>query len=177
MLAVPGPAPYGTPAAIVATTKWPTTATWNTAQQPAANPTTYVPADGGSPQPTTATVPNVPTTTAAPQPTTTVVTQPSAPAGGAALYGQCGGSGYSGPTTCAQGTCTKLNGEWAPSPRFEKDEPDLWVCNRLVLSVHSLSELTSIYINLRIVRPPESTIISSDLEAEKGHSQTQTRFC
>ncbi|PKS08584.1 hypothetical protein jhhlp_004970 [Lomentospora prolificans] len=30
---------------------------------------------------------------------------------GAALYGQCGGNGWSGPTTCAQGTCTKTN-EW-----------------------------------------------------------------
>lgn len=85
-LLVPGPSPYGIPAATVANTKWPTTATWNTAQQPAANPTTYVPAN---PPPaattTTAQVPNVPTTTAAPVPT------PSAPAGGAALYGQCGG--------------------------------------------------------------------------------------
>lgn len=29
--------------------------------------------------------------------------------GGAALYGQCGGTGWTGPTTCAQGTCTYVN--------------------------------------------------------------------
>lgn len=103
--AIPGPAPYGTPAATVATTRWPTTATWNTANQPAGNPTTYVPAN---PPPTQA-----PTTTAAPIPsnptTSVVVPEPSAPAGGAALYGQCGGTGWAGPTTCAQGKCNKLN--------------------------------------------------------------------
>ncbi|PVF91270.1 hypothetical protein CPB86DRAFT_792172 [Serendipita vermifera] len=27
------------------------------------------------------------------------------------LWGQCGGIGWSGPTVCAQGTCTKLN-DW-----------------------------------------------------------------
>ncbi|CAI4212358.1 unnamed protein product [Parascedosporium putredinis] len=31
--------------------------------------------------------------------------------GGAALYAQCGGMGWSGPTTCAQGKCTKSN-DW-----------------------------------------------------------------
>jgi cellulase len=30
-------------------------------------------------------------------------------ASGAPLYGQCGGSGWTGATTCAQGTCTKSN--------------------------------------------------------------------
>ncbi|RXW15205.1 hypothetical protein EST38_g10649 [Candolleomyces aberdarensis] len=103
---IPGPSPYGIPAATVANTKWPTTATWNTAQQPATNPTTYVPANPPPAPTTTAQAPPPgPTTTAAPVPT------PSAPAGGAALYGQCGGSGWSGPTTCSQGTCTKLN-DW-----------------------------------------------------------------
>jgi cellulase len=29
--------------------------------------------------------------------------------GSVPLYGQCGGSGYSGPTTCAQGTCKAQN--------------------------------------------------------------------
>ena len=30
---------------------------------------------------------------------------PEAPATGAALYAQCGGTTWTGPTTCAQGTC------------------------------------------------------------------------
>jgi cellulase len=55
-----------------------------------------------------------------PDPTTlTTSTRPSPTNGGgdggsgtgAALYGQCGGIGFSGPTTCAQGTCTKTN-DW-----------------------------------------------------------------
>ncbi|KAG8769921.1 hypothetical protein FRC15_004317 [Serendipita sp. 397] len=33
----------------------------------------------------------------------------SSSSGGAALYGQCGGQGWTGPTTCAQGTCTYSN--------------------------------------------------------------------
>ncbi|KAK1998059.1 fungal cellulose binding domain-containing protein [Colletotrichum falcatum] len=36
---------------------------------------------------------------------------PSSGGGGAPLYGQCGGTGWSGPTTCAQGTCKATN-EW-----------------------------------------------------------------
>ncbi|KAG8812655.1 hypothetical protein FRC18_002867 [Serendipita sp. 400] len=31
--------------------------------------------------------------------------------GGAPLYGQCGGQGWTGPTTCAQGTC-KVSNQW-----------------------------------------------------------------
>lgn len=30
-------------------------------------------------------------------------------AGGAALWAQCGGNGFSGPSTCAQGTCKEVN--------------------------------------------------------------------
>ncbi|GAP92271.2 putative murein transglycosylase [Rosellinia necatrix] len=44
------------------------------------------------------------TTTAAP-----TTTGGSGSGSGAALYGQCGGQGWTGPTTCAQGTCTFLN--------------------------------------------------------------------
>lgn len=32
-------------------------------------------------------------------------------AGGVPLYGQCGGRGYTGPTSCTQGTCKESN-EW-----------------------------------------------------------------
>lgn len=39
-------------------------------------------------------------------PTTGSGSQPTGGSGSVALYGQCGGSGYSGPTSCAQGTCT-----------------------------------------------------------------------
>ena len=36
---VPGPTPYATTSPTVATTPWPTTATWNTADQPSTVPT------------------------------------------------------------------------------------------------------------------------------------------
>jgi cellulase len=57
---------------------------------------------GGNPPPQTTTA--APTQTQAP-------TQPSAPANGAALYGQCGGSGWTGPTSCIEGTCKAVN-DW-----------------------------------------------------------------
>ncbi|KAI0454210.1 glycosyl hydrolase family 61-domain-containing protein [Xylaria acuta] len=42
--------------------------------------------------------------------TMTTATSPTPTTGSsAALYGQCGGTNWSGPTTCAQGTCTVLN--------------------------------------------------------------------
>jgi hypothetical protein len=56
---------------------------------------------GGNPVPTSN---PAPTQTQAP-------TVPSQPANGAALYGQCGGQGWSGPTTCSQGTCSPIN-DW-----------------------------------------------------------------
>lgn len=34
---------------------------------------------------------------------------PSGSSGSVALYGQCGGTGYSGSTVCSSGTCTKVN--------------------------------------------------------------------
>ncbi|KAF8758943.1 Rhamnogalacturonan lyase B, N-terminal [Rhizoctonia solani] len=48
-----------------------------------------------------------------PTTTTTTVAQPTATSGTGTvpLYGQCGGNGYTGPTVCAQGTCTYSN-EW-----------------------------------------------------------------
>ncbi|KAK3356018.1 glycosyl hydrolase family 61-domain-containing protein [Neurospora tetraspora] len=57
-----------------------------------------------------------PTTKAStPQPTTKASTpQPTNGGGsgtGAALYGQCGGKGFTGPTTCASGTC-KFQNDW-----------------------------------------------------------------
>ncbi|CAP62281.1 uncharacterized protein PODANS_5_12330 [Podospora anserina S mat+] len=53
------------------------------------------------------TTPTNPTTPVTPQPT-----QPSNPGGNcAALWGQCGGSGWNGPTCCSQGTCRASN-QW-----------------------------------------------------------------
>ncbi|CAI6341419.1 unnamed protein product [Periconia digitata] len=54
------------------------------------------------------TTPGTPTTTGGSQPPTSPT---SAPGGSSPLYGQCGGNGYQGPTTCAQGTCKKQS-EW-----------------------------------------------------------------
>ncbi|KAI9170663.1 polysaccharide lyase family 1 protein [Paramyrothecium foliicola] len=62
---------------------------------------------------------NPPATTAAPKPTTTTkapatsTTTTSAGNGGncAAMWGQCGGDGFSGPKCCAQGACKVLN-QW-----------------------------------------------------------------
>ncbi|KAF8710975.1 Rhamnogalacturonan lyase B, N-terminal, partial [Rhizoctonia solani] len=55
------------------------------------------------------------TTGSSSSPTTTTMTvaQPTATSGTGTvpLYGQCGGNGYTGPTVCAQGTCTYSN-EW-----------------------------------------------------------------
>ncbi|KAK6533632.1 hypothetical protein TWF694_002567 [Orbilia ellipsospora] len=46
-------------------------------------------------------------TTTTPVKTTTTTTKSSS--GGSPLYGQCGGATWTGPTTCAQGTCTYSN--------------------------------------------------------------------
>lgn len=58
------------------------------------------------------------TTTSAVASTTSKVastTTTPAPTGGAGqtLYGQCGGSGWTGPTSCAAGTCTVYNAYYA----------------------------------------------------------------
>ncbi|PPQ89045.1 hypothetical protein CVT25_006715 [Psilocybe cyanescens] len=119
--AIPGPTPYGAAVPAVAATPWPTTATWNTASQPKTVPTvvpgapTAVPSSGGggattvAPAPTTtARTTTINTTTAR---TTTVNTPTPTPtsAGTVALYGQCGGTGWTGATGCAQGTCQVVN--------------------------------------------------------------------
>jgi cellulase len=52
-----------------------------------------------------------PTSNSTPAPTATAAPLPSQPAGGAALYGQCGGTGWTGATSCAQGTCKVVN-DW-----------------------------------------------------------------
>jgi len=59
----------------------------------------------------TTTTPGTTATTPATTPTSTTTPTPSNGGQGQALWGQCGGNGYSGPTTCAQGTCKKSN-DW-----------------------------------------------------------------
>lgn len=65
---------------------------------------------GGNPNPNPTPTPN-PTTSQPPTQTTTPPNNGGGGGSGAPLYGQCGGNGWTGPTTCASGTCTATN-EW-----------------------------------------------------------------
>ncbi|KAG8944676.1 hypothetical protein FRC04_001640 [Tulasnella sp. 424] len=59
---------------------------------------------------TTTTTSSKPTTTSSTSKTTTQTSTTTTASGpGQTLYGQCGGTGYSGPTTCASGTCKYSN--------------------------------------------------------------------
>ena len=117
VLPVPGPTPFGTTSPSVATTAWPTAATWNTAQQPKTIPTTAPPGAStptGPAGPTTGpSSPSGPTTgPTSPSSPTQPTTAPPAPSntGTVAQYGQCGGIGWTGPTVCAgNAKCTQLN--------------------------------------------------------------------
>ncbi|KAJ3974375.1 glycosyl hydrolase family 61-domain-containing protein [Lentinula raphanica] len=113
---IPGPSPYGTTSPAVASTAWPTTATWNTADQPSTVPTvvpTSIP--GGVPSSSSGnsgtTVPTTTPTTVAPTSTTPTASAPSSTSTAASgAYGQCGGIGWTGPTTCVSGfSCTVTN--------------------------------------------------------------------
>lgn len=53
------------------------------------------------------------TTTTKPTGTTTTTSASSTTTPGAPLYGQCGGYGWTGPTTCAQGVCTAYSAFYA----------------------------------------------------------------
>lgn len=55
----------------------------------------------------------VKTTTLTTVATTTSAATTAAATGGQSEWGQCGGSGWTGPTSCAQGTCTTLNAYYA----------------------------------------------------------------
>jgi lytic cellulose monooxygenase (C1-hydroxylating) len=109
---IPGPTPYATQSPAVANTPWPTTATWNTAQQPSTVPTVMPTGAGGAPAPSSAPHSTVSSPTSAPASSTPAKTS-SAPAGTGspvAKYGQCGGTGWTGSTSCASGsTCTVVN--------------------------------------------------------------------
>lgn len=67
---------------------------------------------GGTPgNGSTTTKPPTTATTAKPTSATTAPPTNTQPAGSVPLYGQCGGNGYTGPTTCAAGKCTYSN-DW-----------------------------------------------------------------
>ncbi|KAG8889714.1 hypothetical protein FRB98_003006 [Tulasnella sp. 332] len=99
--AIPGPTPYESASPTVATTAWPTAATWATAGQPKTVPT--VCAGGGSVTSGTSTTPtsaitttgqtSSSTTTSSKTTTTTTTSTGTVPE-----YGQCGGIGYTGST-------------------------------------------------------------------------------
>ncbi|RYP76206.1 hypothetical protein DL769_003677 [Monosporascus sp. CRB-8-3] len=82
-------------------------------QPPVEEPTSQAPTSQAPSTMITATRPSEAPTTAAPTtaaPTTAAPT--SAPTGGVGaqtLYGQCGGTSWTGPTTCAEGTCKEWN--------------------------------------------------------------------
>ncbi|KAH6897958.1 endoglucanase II [Coprinopsis sp. MPI-PUGE-AT-0042] len=103
---IPGPRPYGytAPSPVAGASK--PTATWNTGSQPKTNPT-YVPAindgpGGSTPAPTTSVGSNPPPTT----------TQPSTGGPAQTQWGQCGGIGWTGPTTCVSPYTCKANNDY-----------------------------------------------------------------
>ncbi|KIK68802.1 carbohydrate-binding module family 1 protein [Collybiopsis luxurians FD-317 M1] len=108
---IPGPSPYGTTSPAVANTPWPTTATWNTALQPSTVPTT-VPG-GSAPTGTGGGSSGGGSTTPTPTPTSPTTSPSSSPTSGggtSGAYGQCGGIGWTGPTSCVAGyKCSATN--------------------------------------------------------------------
>ncbi|CAI6097429.1 unnamed protein product [Clonostachys chloroleuca] len=53
-----------------------------------------------------------PGTTTTARATSTTTSGSSQPTGTSPIYGQCGGSGWSGPTSCASGSCCTFNNAW-----------------------------------------------------------------
>ncbi|KAG9023912.1 hypothetical protein FRB95_012318 [Tulasnella sp. JGI-2019a] len=110
---IPGPNPYGSASPTVATTAWPTVATWSTALQPTTVPTgkcvTAVATTAATTSSTT--TGKVTSSTTSPTVTTsTTTTYASATAAPALHYGQCGGIGWTGATVCASPfACTYSN--------------------------------------------------------------------
>ncbi|OBT52582.1 hypothetical protein VE04_07247 [Pseudogymnoascus sp. 24MN13] len=72
-------------------------------------PSVFSCSGGGGVTTPPATTPTTPATTAPPPQQTS--TTPPTTGTGSPLYGQCGGTGWTGPTTCASGTCKATN-EW-----------------------------------------------------------------
>ncbi|RKU40964.1 glycoside hydrolase 61 [Coniochaeta pulveracea] len=83
---------------------------------PAATTTTKATTSGPTTAPTTAPKTTSTSTTTLKTVTTTNPTTTTAGSGSGATqskYGQCGGSGYTGPTVCAGGTCSTMNAYYA----------------------------------------------------------------
>ncbi|KAK6544418.1 hypothetical protein TWF694_001113 [Orbilia ellipsospora] len=97
----------GTKTTAVTTTKSTTTPAKSTTTP--AGPTTKTTTTMVTTTKSTTTPVRVTTTTARVTTTTAKTTTGGGSSGGAPLYGQCGGAGWTGPTTCAQGTCTYSN--------------------------------------------------------------------
>ncbi|KAI0090414.1 glycosyl hydrolase family 61-domain-containing protein [Irpex rosettiformis] len=110
---IPGPTPFASASPTVATTAWPTTATWNTASQPSTIPTTAPPNAPAAPSQSTApaNTPSSPSTPVSGPTSTAPASTPTSPAAGTvAQYGQCGGQGWTGATVCVSPfTCHALN--------------------------------------------------------------------
>lgn len=111
-VSVPGPTPFASASPAVANTPYPTTATWNTADQPSTVPTAPVGAPTAS---SPASSPASGSSSAStPAPTSTASSAPSQTSSAAGAtqtkYGQCGGTGWTGPTTCVSGsTCSAVS--------------------------------------------------------------------
>ncbi|ETW79866.1 glycoside hydrolase family 61 protein [Heterobasidion irregulare TC 32-1] len=106
---IPGPTPYGTTSPTVATTAWPTAATWNTADQPSTVPTAPAGSATAAPTSSAAAPSSSASAPASSAPGSSTAATPTSSAAGATQtkYGQCGGIGWSGPTACVSGsTCT-----------------------------------------------------------------------
>ncbi|KAI0063290.1 hypothetical protein BV25DRAFT_412292 [Artomyces pyxidatus] len=113
---IPGPTPYGTSSPAVAATPWPTTATWNTALQPSTVPTAPAGSATGS-KPTssssTVSITSSPhSSSSAPHSSSSATPTSSAPSAAQTMYGQCGGNGWAGPTTCVSGSTCKVSSQY-----------------------------------------------------------------
>jgi cellulase len=95
--AIPGPSPYGTTRPTIATTAWPTAPTINTANLPKTDFTTI---PGSQPTSSSSSSSGGGTSTT------------SAPGAQQTAYGQCGGVGWAGPTTCVSGYTCKVSSQY-----------------------------------------------------------------
>ncbi|KAG8884629.1 hypothetical protein FRB97_003685 [Tulasnella sp. 331] len=115
---IPGPQPYETTSPAVATTAWPTTATWNTASQPTTIPVGVCSGAVGTATGTTSATSKATGTTgttgttssSTSKTTTTTSTSASATSTGTVPeFGQCGGIGWTGGTVCVSPYTCKVS--------------------------------------------------------------------
>ncbi|KAH6906828.1 endoglucanase II [Coprinopsis sp. MPI-PUGE-AT-0042] len=112
---IPGPTPYAYKAPAMLNSPYPKSATWATQNMPNTLPT-FVPPVNNDPGTPVVTQPPVVTsqppvvTTQPPVVTQPPVTQPSGPL--QTQWGQCGGTGWSGPTACQSPYVCKVTNDW-----------------------------------------------------------------